>query len=172
MKTIEEQLAFYAAYHRNPWNIATHFLGIPTIICSILIPLAWIRMEWAGLPLTGALVFTIIVWCYYIFLDHIFAVVILLPIIPIYAGAEYLAQLSWRTSILWAVLLFVGGWILQLLGHTVFEKRKPAFLDNLIQLLIGPLFLLAEVVFALGFRKKLHETIVLLSHQHEPSVQK
>lgn len=28
MKTLEVQLSNYAAYHRDPRNIATHFIGI------------------------------------------------------------------------------------------------------------------------------------------------
>jgi uncharacterized membrane protein YGL010W len=54
--------------------------------------------------------------------------------------------------------LFVGGWALQFLGH-YFEGRKPAFLDDLKGLLDGPLFLLAEVAFALGIAPELREEI-------------
>jgi uncharacterized membrane protein YGL010W len=54
--------------------------------------------------------------------------------------------------------LFVGGWILQLLGH-VFEKRKPALADNLFQIFIAPIFLCAELFFALGYKPKLHAAV-------------
>ena len=45
--------------------------------------------------------------------------------------------------------LFVVGWVVQLIGHG-FEGRKPAFLDDLVGLLIGPLFVVAEAGFLLG----------------------
>ena len=45
-------------------------------------------------------------------------------------------------------MLFVGGWILQLVGH-VFEGRKPALADNLFQIFVAPIFLCAELFFAL-----------------------
>ena len=54
--------------------------------------------------------------------------------------------------------LFVGGWAIQLLGHKL-EGKKPAFLDDLQSLLIGPLFLVAEAAFALGLESELREQI-------------
>ena len=51
----------------------------------------------------------------------------------------------------WFAILFVGGWILQLVGH-VFEGRKPALADNLFQIFVAPIFLAAEVFFALGLQ--------------------
>src|SRR5580704_13669722 len=40
--------------------------------------------------------------------------------------------------------LFVGGWALQLIGHKVFEKNKPAFLTDPYYLLVGPVWVAAE----------------------------
>jgi uncharacterized membrane protein YGL010W len=37
--------------------------------------------------------------------------------------------------------LFAGGWIVQFVGHAAFEKRSPAFLKNLLHLLVGPAWL-------------------------------
>jgi uncharacterized membrane protein YGL010W len=54
--------------------------------------------------------------------------------------------------------LFVGGWALQLLGHK-FEGKKPAFLDDLASLLIGPLFVATEVAFMLGHAPELRAEI-------------
>ena len=49
---------------------------------------------------------------------------------------------------------FRRGWGLQLVGHA-FEGRKPALVDNFMQVFIAPMFLIAEVAFALGLRKSL-----------------
>jgi uncharacterized membrane protein YGL010W len=54
--------------------------------------------------------------------------------------------------------LFVGGWALQFLGH-YFEGKKPAFLDDILGLLDGPLFLIAETAFALGLSPDLRAEI-------------
>ncbi|HEY8042123.1 MAG TPA: DUF962 domain-containing protein [Polyangiaceae bacterium] len=40
--------------------------------------------------------------------------------------------------------LFVGGWALQLIGHRVFEKNKPAFLTDPYYLLVGPAWVAVE----------------------------
>lgn len=40
--------------------------------------------------------------------------------------------------------LFAGGWALQLIGHAVFEKNKPAFASDPYYLLIGPVWVAAE----------------------------
>ncbi len=52
-------------------------------------------------------------------------------------------------------VLFVGGWALQILGHAAFEGRRPALLDNLFQAFIGPMFITAELMTALGPRRRL-----------------
>ncbi|MBA3465621.1 MAG: DUF962 domain-containing protein [Deltaproteobacteria bacterium] len=54
--------------------------------------------------------------------------------------------------------LFVGGWALQFLGH-YFEGKKPAFMDDITGLLDGPLFLVAEVAFALGLSPELRKEV-------------
>jgi uncharacterized membrane protein YGL010W len=41
--------------------------------------------------------------------------------------------------------VFVFGWILQFLGHYVYEKKSPAFFRNVTHLLVGPLWILAKV---------------------------
>jgi uncharacterized membrane protein YGL010W len=40
--------------------------------------------------------------------------------------------------------LFVGGWALQIVGHSVFEKNKPAFFTDPYYLLVGPVWVAAE----------------------------
>lgn len=57
-----------------------------------------------------------------------------------------------------ALIVHVSAWILQFVGHGVFEKRAPALLDSLHQALItAPLFVLLEVVFFFGYRKEFHD---------------
>jgi uncharacterized membrane protein YGL010W len=54
--------------------------------------------------------------------------------------------------------LFVLGWVIQFVGH-YYEGRKPAFVDDITGLIIGPLFVVAEAAFLLGMRKKLQHAI-------------
>ena len=56
------------------------------------------------------------------------------------------------------VAVFVVGWALQFIGHH-FEGRKPAFADDLVGLLVGPMFVVAEVMMLLGAFPDMRRTI-------------
>jgi uncharacterized membrane protein YGL010W len=158
VKNIEEQMSVYAAYHQDARNKATHFIGVPAIILSLFIPLAWIRFEAGGLTITAAMVFAAVVVLYYFFLDVPLALaMVVITGILVWAGHQ-IAALGTMQGWIWFAILFVGGWILQLVGH-VFEGRKPALADNLFQIFMAPIFLAAEVFFALGYKPQLHANV-------------
>src|SRR4051794_38180237 len=54
VKTLEEEMATYAAYHQDPRNKATHFVGVPLIMLATLIPLSIHRFELMGFSVTPA----------------------------------------------------------------------------------------------------------------------
>jgi uncharacterized membrane protein YGL010W len=158
VKTLEDQMSFYAAYHQDARNKATHFVGVPMIIVSLFIPLAWLRLEVGGFAVTGAMVFAAVVLAYYFFLDVPLALATSAATIAFLLGADWIARQGMLAG--WAAFaaLFVGGWIIQLVGHA-FEGRKPALADNLFQIFIAPIFLCAELFFALGYKPKLHAAV-------------
>jgi len=55
-------------------------------------------------------------------------------------------------------VLFVVGWVFQFVGHW-FEGRKPAFVDDIVGLLVGPMFVVAEVLMVLGLLTELRRTV-------------
>lgn len=55
--------------------------------------------------------------------------------------------------------MFLIGWVFQSVGHVRYEHRKPAFVDDVIGLLIGPIFILVELLFGLGLMRELHDAI-------------
>ena len=158
MKTIEEQMATYAAYHQDARNKTTHFVGVPVIILSLFIPLAWIRIPLGELELTGAMIFAAFVIAYYFLLDVPLALAMLVTTGLLVWAGDAIARLGHATGTVWFLILFVGGWALQLIGH-VYEGRKPALVDNLFQIFVAPIFLAAEVFFALGYKPKLHAEV-------------
>lgn len=169
MKSIVDQMCFYEAYHRHPLNKATHFIGIPSIIFSILVPLSWIRVEAAGWPITASMALVAAVMVYYVLLSVPLAAGMLVFILPALYAAHQVAALSYAAGAAIFLVFFIGGWIFQLIGHGVFEHRRPALTDNLFQMIIGPLFLVAEVFFALGYRPNLHRRIQEASRRHDPA---
>jgi uncharacterized membrane protein YGL010W len=158
MKTIEEQMSVYAAYHQDGRNKATHFIGVPAITLSLMIPPAWIRLDVGGVTITAAMLLAIALLIYYVLLDAPLG----LAMVPLFAAglcaAQTIADLGAAKGWIWFGILFVGGWILQLVGH-VFEGRKPALADNLFQALMAPIFLAAEVLFALGYKPRLYADV-------------
>ena len=49
--------------------------------------------------------------------------------------------------------LFIVGWVLQIVGHRLFEKNSPAFLDNVVHLYIGPRWLINRLIRAVDARE-------------------
>ena len=155
-----EQMAMYSAYHRDGRNKATHFVGVPAIALSLMIPMAMVRFaNLDSYSLTLATLFAAAVMIYWIVLDPPFGVATAAIFVPGVWFADWLAQHGGATA--WATfgILFVGGWIIQLVGHA-FEGRKPALADNLLQIFIAPVFLVAEIAFMLGLRKNVHDAMM------------
>lgn len=157
MKSAIEQLATYKSVHLNPKNIRTHFIGVPAIIWSLLLFMSFIRFDIAGkFELSLAMAFAAVVALYYFILHVRLAIGLMLFILPVLFSVELISTLPNAGWI--GVSVFVIAWGIQFLGHK-YEKAKPAFIDDLNQLLIGPFFLMAEVYFMLGLEKELNETI-------------
>ena len=169
MKSIEEQLARYKSVHLNQKNINTHFVGVPLIVLAVTLMLSTIVFgitmdDLFNTPVTLhytlAMAIFSVVAIYYIFLHRLLAIGMLVYILI----NLYIAQLFSGTPdlIYIAVALFVIGWIIQFIGH-YYEKAKPAFVDDLSQFLIGPLFLMAEVYFMLGLESVLKARVTSLA---------
>lgn len=158
MKNLVDPLSQYAAYHRDVRNIASHFIGIPLIVIAVAVLLS--RPGWpvGGFWLSPALLVSLASVVFYLRLDRAFGVLMAVLLgLCLWAGAS-LAQ---QSTLIWLGTgggLFVTGWIIQFIGH-YWEGRKPAFVDDVTGLIIGPLFVVAELGFLLGFRKTLQRSI-------------
>ena len=158
MKTLTDQLSTYAAYHRDRRNITLHLVGIPLIFASIDILASRPTFLVGGIALSPAILISLAVGLFYLRLDLRLGIVMALVL----AGACWLGKrVAAMPTPLWLEMgigLFVIGWIIQLVGHA-YEGRKPAFLDDLTGLLIGPLFVVTEIVLLLGLRPELHTAV-------------
>jgi len=129
----------YAADHQHPTNRLLHKFGVPLITFHILAMLDWVRLlplGDTGLHLSLAWPFAAAVLAWYLRLDArlalgmaVFGVACLLlaPFTP-----------AWLV-----VAIAVVAWAGQLVGHGVYEKRSPSLTRNFLQILVGPLFVLA-----------------------------
>jgi uncharacterized membrane protein YGL010W len=164
MTKLETLLSQYAAYHLDHKNILTHFVGIPLIVFSIICLTARAGVMISGLEITLALVIMALSILYYLSLDRIFGFIMLLVFALMYPLAHSIAQWGWVAWLSASIGIFVVGWVFQFVGH-FYEKKKPAFMDDVIGLAIGPLFVLAEMVFMLGFRKDMEHRMLQEAHQ-------
>jgi uncharacterized membrane protein YGL010W len=158
VKTLEEQMATYAAYHQDARNKATHFVGVPLIMLALLVPLSWPTIDFFGFKITAAMLLAAALLAYYFVLDLALAVAMLAVLGALIWLAELIAAGGAARGWSWFGALFVGGWILQLVGHA-FEGRRPALVDNLFQIFVAPVFLCAEIFFALGYKGRLQEAV-------------
>ena len=135
---LHAQFADYATFHDTPGNKACHYVAVPVIVLTLLALLA--RVELAtigGLTVTLAEVLIVLATAYYLTLDVRLAVLMLAASIACAWAGRYLSPMV-------ALGLFLGAWVLQFIGHYVYEHRSPAFFRNLTHLLVGPLWVLAK----------------------------
>lgn len=168
MKTLSEQMAFYSAYHRDARNKATHFIGVPMLIFSFLIPMGWLRFHIGGWDITLATIFVVSVLAYYYALDVVLALAMTVFVGFIYYFADKISQMEMVDSLMVFIATFVVGWVIQLIGHAI-EGRRPALVDNLFQVFVAPIFLMAEVFFAFGLKKNVEAEVEKLTVNHLPA---
>jgi uncharacterized membrane protein YGL010W len=162
MRDTTSLLVQYARYHRDPRNIATHLVGIPMIVLGIgvllshpAIPLnpgsAWVLTPgwalWAAAALWYATRGGVLITGSVIVANGLAM-----------ALSHWIADQAGPQWVAWGAALFLVGWVIQFIGH-YYEGRKPAFVDDLIGLLVGPMFVCAEVLFALRMCRGTRETI-------------
>jgi len=178
---LEDQLAFYGEYHNNKWNQLIHVLFVPLIWWSAVVftchsgPLVEAYPTLSSLLGTvglegllpefvaqnfvlnlGALALAF--YCiYYLTLGDLFAAIsfdVILVILFLSANAFY-AHFGDK-AFTYALALHILSWYMQIHpGHGVFEGRKPSLTDSFFQsLVLAPLFVWFEVLFALGYRRE------------------
>ena len=158
MKTLVDQLSQYAAYHRDPRNLATHVVGVPMIVVAVTTLLSRPQVDIVGLPWSPAIIVALAAAVFYLRLDARFGATMALLLAASVAFGQWAAGLSAAPWLAWGAGLFVVGWIIQFVGHH-FEGRKPAFVDDVVGLLIGPLFVVAELAFAIGARPEVRAAV-------------
>jgi uncharacterized membrane protein YGL010W len=156
MLAATDLLSSYAQYHRDERNIASHFVGVPMIVFSIGVLLAHPAFVVGSLVLSPAWVLFAISALWYLTRGSLVLGAAVSAAIGILLVAAQQVAHGGGLAVWfgWGVGVFLLGWVIQFIGHW-YEGRKPAFADDLVGLLIGPMFVTAEALFALGWNKPL-----------------
>ena len=155
MRPAIELLTQYAAYHRDRRNIVSHFIGVPMIVFAFGVLLARPAFAFRGLPLSPAwLVFALTAAWYLSRGNLVLGVMVSAGVGALVLLAHQVAYGGVASWLVWGLGMFTVGWLIQFIGHW-YEGRKPAFVDDLTGLFIGPMFVTAELMFMLGWNRPL-----------------
>ena len=161
------QLADYVEYHRDPNNCVMHVFGIIFLFLAAVLPLSLWPVTLFGFLTNAAAVAVIPVLIYWTLLDVALGVAIIgAAVILLLAAAAITSHTSVTGVWIITAILLVVGVAAQIIGHQVFEGRRPSLVDNPPHLLLGPMFVMAKLFIALGFRSDLAVVI----EQGSPSI--
>jgi uncharacterized membrane protein YGL010W len=152
----QRQLADYVEYHRDPWNCAMHVVGILLLFTGAVLPLTLVKFPLFGVEVNLAVIMALPVLVYWLMLDAGIGIAILLAAIVLLSVATAIGnQVS--TAMMWSIfgVLIAFGIVSQVVGHKVFEERQPSMVDHPTHFLLGPMFVMAKLFIALGFRRDL-----------------
>jgi uncharacterized membrane protein YGL010W len=158
MSRLVDRLAFYAEFHRDTRNILTHFVGVPMIVLGVMVLLTKPGFILVDQPVTPLHLALLPALAYYFRLHWQAGLLMVAVLLPMAWAALWIGALGFWVWLASAVGLFVVGWAIQFLGHH-YEGRKPAFVDDLSGLILGPLFVTVEALFMLGLWRTLKQAI-------------
>ena len=133
-----------------------HVFGIVFLFQAAVLPLSLWSITVFGIQANAATIAVIPVLIYWFLLDFALGTAILAAAILLLSTAAVIVS-HVTTVTMWTLtaILIVVGVASQIIGHRVFEKRQPALVDNPTHLLLGPMFVMAKLFIALGFRRDL-----------------
>jgi uncharacterized membrane protein YGL010W len=165
--SFRRQLADYVEYHRDPSNCAMHVVGIIFLFLAAVLPLSLWPVTIFGLQSNVAAFMVLPVLIYWVVLDTALGLALVgAGILLLIAAAIISSHVSVTAVWIISIVLIVIGIAVQIIGHQIFEGRKPALLDNPPHLLLGPMFVMAKLFIALGFRNDL---AVVIQQGPQPS---
>ena len=165
-RTAPDLMVQYAHYHRDRRNIVTHLVGIPLIVLSIGMLLSLVSWSIAGHAVSLAALLWVLSTLWYLTRGNL----LLGVATSLVNGALFAlahtpeAATGWGLSALYdaawfpGLAVFVIGWIIQFVGH-IFEGRKPAFVDDVVGLMVGPMFVVGEALMMAGMLRSMHNLI-------------
>jgi uncharacterized membrane protein YGL010W len=149
MRTQRQFLDEYRKTHSNPTNALVHTICVPIILFASIGMLWTLPIgQWLGLAVpvapwvNGATIIGLLAIIFYAALSVRAALYMTATFAA--CAAIVIGMGNAGLPVLWICAgLWIAAWLGQFYGHHV-EGAKPAFLDDVVFLLIGPLFILEK----------------------------
>ena len=140
MQDIHALFADYESYHRTAGNKTFHRLGIPMIVLTLIGMLTHVPLFTAGtIRYDAAMLLIALASAWYFVIEWRLALAMTAVSIAFYFIGGVI-------PFAFNAALFLLGWIFQFIGHKVYEHKNPAFFRNFVHLLVGPLWILNDIV--------------------------
>jgi len=155
MRNIDRLLDEYGESHQNLVNKIIHWIAVPAIVWTVVALLWSIPFPFETgvevVPVNWATISLLLAQVYWFRLSVSLGLGLLLFNTLMIQLTVLVPQII--TLPLWqlALMVFVGAWVLQFIGHAI-EGKRPSFLKDLQFLLIGPAWLMAFMYRSLGLR--------------------
>ncbi len=153
MRTMQDWLDSYGADHQDPINRRLHWLCVPPIGWSVIALLWTIPVPARFLqPGAWAVLAMFLAFAWYWKRSHRLGAALLAAFVALALLTGLLFNRLGATNLRWlALAVFVLAWIGCFIGHR-FEGRRPSFLTDLSDLLVGPAWLMEKWLRRLGFK--------------------
>ncbi|KHA59491.1 hypothetical protein NL53_17305 [Vibrio variabilis] len=144
MRSLAQWLADYGESHQHPINQKIHQVAVPGIFLSV-VGLVWSipSINLLGTTVNWVWVAAMPIWVFYFRLS-LSVFIMMLGFTLACISLIWSLDLMQLPVFLISLTGFASLWLLQFIGHKI-EGKRPSFLDDLVYLLIGPIWV---------FRKK------------------
>lgn len=162
----------YSKYHQNIYNLIVRFITIPIIIYTLMCILSHFQIKifndnYGGnvISIHGGIII-VIMSLIYPFVDVPSGILLFVFMIIAYLCSNlfyFYVPLGYITKLGIVSGIHVISWMIQIMGHYVFEKNVPlfgncrqAFVDAIF---VAPIFVCLEIMFLCGYNKSLRREI-------------
>ena len=117
------------------------------IIFALMVLLSLVRLPLGDDAPSLTMVLTLAVLAYYLIVEFAIGLALGADFALLLWAADRIADLGTSPALAVFAAAFVGGWVVQLIGHRA-EGNRPALLTSLFQVVVSPVYLMAELFFA------------------------
>ena len=147
MRTLNQWFDDYSVSHQNPTNKTIHYICVPAIYMSVIGLLMSLKFSFflMPFPFLGSLAFPAlfaVLWFYYKISRAMCLKMFVFSMVCVLLN---LIIAHFTNLFYWSLIIFAIAWIGQFYGHKI-EGKKPSFLKDLQFLMIGPAWVINEVV--------------------------